>query len=289
MDDLDAARPYVLPIPGLRELAPARWQQALRYWYALHFERRRSYTYTRFLRLPTQFAALTGPVLEYLGGTQRATPLRIVVVGCSTGAEAYSISSVLLSHHPQLPVVVDAFDIDPEVIETGRSAAYDADWVLRHDRLPEEFAATTFERRGNQLVVRPEVAARVQFQICDILNTAAVARVPAADVVFAQNMLCNMQRPMARRAFRSICTLLGPRSALFIEGMDLDMRSRMTRDARLEPFDHDVRRIHEEAREVRGLRYPWFATGLEPWSTGRRDSVRRYATVFLKGTRGGRS
>jgi hypothetical protein len=94
-----------------------------------------------------------------------------------------------------------------------------------------------------------------------------------------------MQRPMARRAFANIVRLLAPSAALFVDGMDLDMRTGLTRAAGLEPLDWQVERIHEEARQVRGLRYPWFATGLEPYEGARRDRVRRYATVFLKGAR----
>ena len=58
---------------------------------------------------------------------------------------------------------------------------------------------------------------------------ASLQRVLPADVVYAQNMMCNMRRPMARRAFENICTLLAPRSALVVDGMDLDMRARLTR------------------------------------------------------------
>ena len=76
---------------------------------------------------------------------------------------------------------------------------------------------------------------------------------------------------------------MAPRSALDVEGVDLDMRAKMTQGLGLEPLDWQVERIHEEACQVRGPRYPWFATGLEPFEAGRRDRTRRYATIFLLG------
>lgn len=263
-------------------MAQSSLRDRARYWYALHFENRQSFTYTQFYRLPTQYAALTGPVVDFLGGATRENPLRIVVVACSMGAEAYSIASVLRQRHPQLAFEVDAFDIDRGVIEIARSATYEVDWVRRKDHVTAEFTAATFDEIEGRFVVRPEIARHVRCRVGDILDTQAVSRIAAADVVYAQNMMCNMQRPMARRAFTNIARLLAPRAALFVDGMDLDMRSSMTRALGLEPLDWQVERIHEEARQVRGLRYPWFATGLEPFDAGRRDRVRRYATVFLK-------
>jgi chemotaxis methyl-accepting protein methylase len=266
-------------------MAQSSLRDKARYWYALHFEHRQSFTYTQFYRLPTQYAALTGPVIEFLGGVTRERPLRIVVVACSMGAEAYSIASVLRQRHPQLAFEIEAFDIDPGVIEIARSANYEMDWVRRKEHVTADFVAATFDQVEGRFVVKPEVAQHVRFSVADILDTHAVSRAAPADVVYAQNMMCNMQRPMARCAFTNIARLLGPRAALFVDGMDLDMRMSMTSALGLEPLDWQVELIHEEARQVRGLRYPWFATGLEPFEGARRDRVRRYATVFLKGAR----
>jgi chemotaxis methyl-accepting protein methylase len=283
MSSAGRSRRFVYALPGVKHLEQSALGQQARYWFALHFEDRQSFTYTQFFRLPTQYDALTGPVLDFVGGAGRDTPLRIVVVACSMGAEAYSIASLLRLRQPQLEFEIDAFDIDPSVIEIAQQARYERDWVLRKGHVTPDLVATTFDDVGGRFVVKPAVAQRVRFRTGDILDTDAVKRVPLADIVYAQNMMCNMRRPMARQAFQNVCTLLGPRSALVVDGMDLDMRGSLTRAQGLEPLDYKIERIHDEAREVRGHRYPWFATGLEPFEADRKDRVRRYATVFLRG------
>jgi len=283
MKSLRSAWPYVGRIPGVKAFANSRVGHAIRHEYARHFERRESFTFTQFLRLPTQYDALSGPVIEYVVGPHRKTPLRIVVLGCSIGAEAYSISSVLQIRHPKLDFAIDAHDIDPVVLEMARSAEYDRKWVLGNRVMTPEFVSSTFDEAADRLTVKPAIAARVRFHVSDILDGPALGRIPQADIVYAQNILCNMQRPVAERAFHNICEILAPKSVLFIDGMDLDMRCRLTRRHRLEPLDFELERIHQEARLIRGPRYPDRATGLEPWSETARDHVRRYATIFMRG------
>jgi len=276
------AWPYVRRVPGVRALANSRVGHAIRHEYARHFETRESFAFTQFLRLPTQYDALTGPVIDHVTGPGRGAPLQIVVLGCSTGAEAYSISSVLLLRHPALDFVIDAYDIDPVVVEQARSAVYDRKWVLGNRVITPEFVSATFDESADRLTVKPAIAEKVRFHLCDILDSHDTDGIPSADIVYAQNMLCNMQRPVAERAFRNICKTLAPKSVLFIDGMDLDMRSRLTRKQGLEPLDFELERIHQEARLIRGPRYPDRATGLEPWSGKTKSNVRRYATVFLR-------
>lgn len=256
--------------------------QALRYRIALVLEEREGFTFTQFLRLPSQFEALTGPVLDFLGAQRVDEPLRIVVVGCSSGAEPYSISSVLLHHRPQLAVTIDAYDIDTDMISVARSATYSASAVLDNALVTPEFVARTFDPSGEFFVVKRHVADRVRFHHADVLDPAHASRIAPADIVFAQNVMCNLQRPMARRLFDTVVSLMKPRSALFVDGMDLDMRASRSRAHGLEPLSYALERIHEEARVVRGPRYPRYATGLEPFSHRRAEAERAYATIFLR-------
>ena len=113
--------------------------QKARYWVALHFEDRPAFTYTQFVRLPTQYAALTGPVLDFVGSAAPDRTLRVVVVACSNGAEPYSIASQLRMRRPRLDFEIEAIDIDAGVIEVAKAATYDPDWVLRHEHLTPDF------------------------------------------------------------------------------------------------------------------------------------------------------
>jgi hypothetical protein len=87
--------------------------------------------------------------------------------------------------------------------------------------------------------------------------------------------------------FDTVTRLMKPRSVLFVDGMDVDMRERRTRRLGLVPLDYRIERIHDEASIVRGDRYPWQGAGLEPLSTERADWKRRYATIFVRQAQAG--
>jgi chemotaxis protein methyltransferase CheR len=277
-----AGRQLLKTVPGMRTFAESPGAQALRYRWALHFEDRKGYTFTQFYRLPAQLDAFTGPVLEFVDAYRRPDPIRIVVMGCSTGAEPYTLSSVLLQRWPRLAFSIDAYDINADVIAIAAGASYPTRTVLDNPLVTADFVSNTFNEEADLLIVKPKVAERVRFHLADALKPGACLAIPPADIVFAQNIMCNMRRPLASRLFDNITTLLKPRSALFIDGMDPDMRERRTRAKGLVPLTFELRRIHDEARLVRGERYPYYATGLEPFSPGRRDFERRYSTIFLR-------
>jgi chemotaxis protein methyltransferase CheR len=279
----ETARRSLKAIPGVQRFMRSSPGQALRYQLALHLEKRESFTFTQFLRLPSQYDALAGPVLTMLGWPVWTEPLSIVVAGCSTGAEPYTISSVLQRHAPSLQFVIDAFDYDEQALEAASNGAYARANVMGNRFMSGAFIAETFDEHADQLVVRQKVAERVHLSRRDLLDPGLARGLPPADIVFAQNILCNMTRPVARQAFHRICALVKPAGVLFIDGMDLDMRSSLTRACKFQPLDYEVERIHNEARAIRGERYPWYATGLEPFNGRRRDWLRRYATVFYRG------
>lgn len=269
-------------MPGVKVFARSRRGQALRHRWALHFEDRQGFTFTQFSRSPGQIDALCGPVLDFIGAIPRTKPLRLLVLGCSSGAEPYTVASELLRRHPGLDFTIDAFDISGDVLATARRAAYPAAWVEGHTLITPEFVARTFDRDGDTLTVKQRVAERVSFAGADVTSRSFRTRTPSADVVFAQNLMCNARRPVAREILRTAIALLKPRAALFVDGADLDIRARLTRRGGLRPLTVDLERIHGDARRVRGDRYPWFAAGLEPFDASRRDRDRRYATIFLR-------
>lgn len=274
---------YVKLVPGTRHVMRSPRAQRVRYWLALHFEQRSHFTFTQFQRLPTQFDALTGPVLDFLCAPRLPEPLRIVALGCSTGAEPYSISSALLARFPGLAFEIDAYDIDESVLQVARRATYAADTVLAHRLLRPDFVANTFDCDGDYFAVKRHIADRVRFHRADLLDPALPSVIQPADIVCVQNVLCNMSRTVAKRAFQNTVALLRPRSVLFVDGMDPDMRAHATHAAALTPLPFALERIHNEARVIRGERYPWYATGLEPFAAQRRDRERRYATIFTAG------
>lgn len=271
----------VKTVPGLMSLLQTERGQGVRHWFELRFGRRVHYTFTRFHRSPKQMEALVGPVLDWILGPNHGGALRIVVLGCSIGAEPYTIASILLHHRPDVDFSVEGFDILDSVVDRARKGQYTAREVLGSPDADEHFVTRTFERREDEFRIRPAIARRVRFDCANVLDPTMSDRVGTADLVFAQNLLMNLSRPQARRAFPNISRLLRRRSALFIDGVDLDLRVKLTRAAGLTPLDYRVREIHEEALAIRGGRYPNDYSGLPPYREGP-DSTRKFGTIFLK-------
>ena len=271
-----------LPLIGapIRRRAWYPW----RHQWVLHFGARENVTFTQFMRLPHQYEALAGLVVDLLSdGRAPDRPLRFIVVGCSNGAEPYSIASVLLHRRPGLAFDILASDLEAAMIEKAKTARYTSRDVNMMAELDASFVGRTFEPDGDDFVVRPEIRARVSFAVADVLDPEHIAALGKGDVVVAQNFLYHLHRRDARRAFANIVSLLAPRSALFVDGMDIDLRPRLTHAHGLEPLDHLIPEIHADALKLRGAPWPWTYWSLEPIDTGRRDWKRRYATIYLRG------
>ena len=99
----------------------------------------------------------------------------------------------------------------------------------------------------------------------------------------AQNVLFHLPRQRAREAFDNLTALLKPKSALFINGMDTDMRIQLTKKSGLEPLDYLVEEIHEDARVDRGNAWAGSYFGRQPFSRSSRDWLRKYCTIYFKG------
>ena len=279
------------------------------------------HTYTCFHRAPMQLAALGGPVLAHLGlqqaqlpnaGLQQAQPpntglqqaqvpstglpqaqvprpverrgrrLRVLLYACSNGAEAYTLSAWLAMERPDLEVIIEASDLHPDMVERARAGRYTWDEVTQHHEVPERFIAQTFDRDGEFFVVNERTRSRVRFSCADIVHDDLRTRFGEADIVLAQNVLFHLPPPMARRAFANVVATLAPGGALFVEGMDLDLRVALTSANDLRPLGWRTREIYEESRRHIPARWWRVYYGAEPWLALRREPQRRYGSVFLK-------
>jgi hypothetical protein len=183
---------------------------------------------------------------------------------------------------PRVEFQVDGYDINPDMCEKARSGRYHASEVLNNQLLTAEFMQATFEVRNDVYRVKPSIAARTRFQVADVLSAGLDQQIGQCDLLFAQNFLFHLNRKAAVRALDNLCSLLKPRAALFIDGMDIDLRRKGTRLQRLVPLDFRIEEIHNEARRARAAGWPYGYWGLEPYMTSAGDWRRRYATIFLK-------
>lgn len=257
-------------------------RQRLRYQWAL-LSRRQNYLFTQFRRVPTQLAALTGPVLrDWLHADRSSGPVRIASIGCSIGAEPYTVACTLAQADPAVDFRIRGFDLDAGAIERACAAVYTQQELDSGGNVSADFRDRLFEPTGDGWRVRPQIAARVSFARADVLDPDLPKIVGESDIVLAQNMLYHFPPRTAAKAFRNICKCLAPRAALFVDGMDVGLRARLTRALKLAPLDFEIEQMHEEARSERGSCWPYIYWSLEPLDKRRADWRRRYATIFLR-------
>ena len=270
-------------IPGMQFLVETNVWRSFRHHVALHLEPRKNSHFTGFMRSPTQFDALSGPVIDFLLQDDKEIHLRVAVLGCSNGAEAHSVASVLCDRHPTLEFSVKGYDIDQQVIGKAQKGMYlSRDEVFNNRMITREFVRSTFDDEGAYFRIKESIKAHVSFSIADVLDDNVAEKIEASDIIFAQNFLFHLKPSMAAKALDNICRLLKQKSVLFIDGMDLPLRQRLSRKHQLEPLDYKIEEIHNEARWARTVGWPYHYWGLEPFSTSRRDWKRRYATIFLR-------
>jgi len=244
------------------------------------WRRRRQYFGTFFLRNRPQLE-----LIRHLADQNaRTSTLRIAVLGCSNGAEAYSIVAAVRSAPQDLNVVVHAVDVSDEILQRAREGAYSlaapelVDAPL-FERMTEADIRAMFDRDGDRVTVKSWIREGILWHCADAADPALLAVLGQQDVVAANNFLCHMNPPEAERCLRAIARLVRPGGHLVISGIDLDVRTRVATALRWQPVTELLEDIHEGDPVMR-RDWPWRYWGLEPLDASRSDWQLRYATVF---------
>lgn len=272
---------FVKKLPGIRSLIKTTAWRILRFKITLLTSSRQNCHFTSFLRLPTQFDALSGPVIDFLLMDRIKKKLKITVLGCSNGAEPYSIASVLRNRHPDLPFAIYAYDIDRASIDKAINARYAYEEVFNTEYMTADFVSATFDREKDFYVIKEDIRKCVHFDVTDALNPELKERLGTSDIIYAQHFLIHLKPHNAVQAFNNICNLLNPKAALFIAGIEHDLVTKMTRKKNLMPLEYKIEEIHKEMG-IYGRGWPYTYTGVEPFMAVKQDWQRRYSTIFLK-------
>ncbi|WP_423209957.1 CheR family methyltransferase [Paracoccus yeei] len=113
---------------------------------------------TQFFRDPAEFDALDAEMSRLFEGKGPQDHLRVWVLGCATGEEAYSIAILLREHMAQMDhppgVQIFATDLDARALGMARAGRYSASIAthIRPDRL-----ARWFVREGDTYCVSKEL------------------------------------------------------------------------------------------------------------------------------------
>ena len=210
--------------------------------------------------------------------------LTITVLGCSIGAEVYSILWTLRSNRPDFEPTVHAIDISPEVVQVGERGVYSpeaSDMVSASifEALTEAERSEMFDWEGDEGSIKPWLREGVTWKVGDASDPNLVTTLGPQDLVIASNFLCHMAPQSAETCLRNLARLVSPGGYLFVTGVDLDIRTKVALELRWEPISALTSEIHDGDPLVRAD-WPWKWWGLEPLDRRRPQWQTRYCSVF---------
>jgi SAM-dependent methyltransferase len=214
----------------------------------------------------------------------KGSTLKIAVLGCSIGAEVYSILWSICSARPDLKVLLDAVDISKEILSFAEKGIYAPETSqMVHasifERLTETEKAEMFDWEGDQAKVKSWLREGITWQLGDAADSELINTLGAQDMVVASNFLCHMAPADAEKCLGNITRLVSPGGYLLVSGVDLNVRTKVALDLGWEPVRELMAEIHNGDPSVRAD-WPWQWWGLEPLNRRRQDWQIRYATAF---------
>lgn len=171
---------------------------------------------TIFFRNQSQFRALRELVLPELHRRlPPGTPLRLWSAGCATGEEPYSLAIATLealgAPLPR-PVEIIASDLSLPALSKARTATYRGRTLMN---IEPHLTARYFERRGELLIVRPEVRRLVSFTQHNLLE-AFPPQVQDVQAIFCQNVTIYFQLETCRALMGRFHAALADEGYLFL-------------------------------------------------------------------------
>jgi len=170
---------------------------------------------TSFFRNPETFEFLENKILPKLMKDRSADdPLRIWVIGCSTGEEAYSLAMIFteaaddLNSHVQLQLF--ATDINPSAIEKARTGLYPK--TIAQNVSPERLRRF-FEEAGDGYRISKSIREQCVFSCHNVLTNPPFSRM---DVISCRNLLIYMEPVLQQRIMPILHYALKPSGCLWL-------------------------------------------------------------------------
>ena len=170
---------------------------------------------TQFFRDQMEFAVLEREVIPALfQGKGRDDRVRIWVLGCATGEEAYSIAILLREHMARHDLVHDvqifATDIDGRALASARAGRFST--AIERD-VSAERLARWFVREGDTYCVCKELREICIFSAHNIIRDAPFSRM---DLISCRNLLIYLKTDLQDRVIPLFHFALRPGGVLFL-------------------------------------------------------------------------
>jgi signal transduction histidine kinase len=167
-----------------------------------------------FFRDADAFAALAALAPALFEGKTSADTVRVWVVGCATGEEAYSVAMVLAEQAAALPdpprLQLFATDIDEKGYASGRAGLYTAAAVAA---IPEGRLDRFFTREAGGFRIATSLRELVLFAGHNILHDPPFSHI---DLVSCRNLVIYLQPGAQERVLETFYFALNPRGLLFL-------------------------------------------------------------------------
>ncbi|HWE06011.1 MAG TPA: chemotaxis protein CheB, partial [Rhizomicrobium sp.] len=170
---------------------------------------------TTFFRDARSFEKLAKLVIPRLFDAKDATiPIRIWVVGCATGEEAYSIGMLMLEeaarHDLRPDIQIFATDLDTRALAIAREGRYPA--TIETD-VSEDRLRRFFQRDGDHFRVKRELRDMVLFASHSLLKDPPFSHL---DLVSCRNLLIYLNRELQEQVVSTLHYALSPTGFLFL-------------------------------------------------------------------------
>lgn len=219
-------------------------------------------------------------------------PLKITSLGCSSGAELYSLLHILRVARPDRAIVSQGFDLSPEIVEIARTGVYDPQKTLQDDGIVprgtvkdlaahlQSLDALLDRRDDGMLQVRDWLRDGTSWAVGDASSPDLADQLVPQDIVLANNFLGPMQDAAAEACIRNILPMVKPGGYLVLDGVDRDLKTRLLPTLGLDPVTDRIRDIL--AADPTKQDWPWTRWSNEPINPKAPNRDYRYAVIFQR-------
>jgi two-component system CheB/CheR fusion protein len=169
---------------------------------------------TQFFRDPREFEALEKEVPKLFEGKGPHDQVRVWVLGCATGEEAYSIGILLAEHLDRIEngptVQIFATDLDARALGAGRAGRYSNAIA---DHVTPERLARWFIKEGDTYRVAKELREMCIFSPHNLIKDAPFSRI---DLLSCRNLLIYLNADLQNRVIPIFHFSLRPGGILFL-------------------------------------------------------------------------
>lgn len=185
---------------------------------------------SQFFRNLSAFEKLRTEIIPYLFAAARQNEkksLRFWSLGCASGEEPYSLALILAEHFAretvEIPVTIDATDVDTAILRTAEKALYN------HDRLletPLNYIQKYFHEEGVHYSLSPSIRSMVTFRHGEMFNNLIYQD---CDLLLCRNVLIYFAREQQEKILINIAQALGTKGFLMLGKSETIMGTNRTR------------------------------------------------------------